>query len=118
MMKKIIFIFIFVFSFSKEISILNPTWSIIDSVGNYELIKKGSYNKYLKIIYETDKVININPEIQSSIYKKVFKSGIWDKIIENIKKIYIKTKNPTLRKIIEYMKDIKNKVKEKETAIV
>ena len=117
-MKKLIIIFFVVLSIAKEISIINPTWSIIDSVGNYELIEKGYYNKYLEIIKETDKIINLNPEVDSSIYNRVFKSGIWDKMILHLEKIYEKSKNPLIKEIIKYMKDIKKKVKEKKIAIV
>jgi len=119
-MKKLILIaFIFLFSFAKDFSIVNPTWAIIDSVGNYELIYKKEYKKYLEIVKETDKVIKLqNPYIESKIYNKVFKSGIWDKMIQNLKNIYQKSKNPTIKQIIFYMEDIKKRVKEKNFAIV
>ena len=118
MIKKILILFSIAFLFGKDLSIINPTWSIIDSVNNYELIKKHKYKSYLTIIKETDKIINLQHNIDYEIYQKVFKSGLWDRMIKNLKEIYIQNHNKIIKEIIKYMEDIKKKVKEKNIAIV
>jgi len=118
-MKKFLIVFLFVFSFGENFSVVNPNWSIIDAVGNYEMIYKKEYKKYLEVIKETDKILKLqSPYIQENIYNKVFKSGVWDKMIKNVKNIYQKSKDPVLQKIINYMEDIKKRVKKQEIAIV
>ena len=118
MIKKILILFSIAFLFGKNLSIINPNWSIIDSVNNYELIKKHKYKSYLSIIKETDKIISVKHNIDYEIYQKVFKSGLWDRMIKNLKEIYIQNRNEIIKKIIKYMQDIKRKVRKKEIAIV
>ncbi len=116
-MKKIIILMLFIFSFASNLSIVNPTWSIIDCVNNFELVEKKEYKKYLNILKETDKIISLkNSYIDRSVYDKVF-NGICDKMILKVKKIYKKEKNPILKKIIFYMQDIKKKAKKRSFAI-
>jgi len=116
-MKKILLAFIFVFSLAANMSIINPTWSIMDCVNNYELIDKNR-QKYLDILKSAEKVIKLkNSFIKEDVYNKVFKSGVWDKMIEHVKKLYNKTHNKTLKEIIFYMEKIKKEAKKQNFAI-
>ncbi len=118
-MKKLILILttLMTINFASNLSIINPNWAIIDSINNFKLVKKHKYLLYLNIVKETYRVINIKPRIDESIYEKIFKCGIWNKMIKDLEKIYEKNHNKTIMKIISYMKKIKEKVKEKNTAI-
>ena len=116
-MKKIILAFLFVFSLASNMSVINPTWSIIDCVNNYELINKDK-QKYLDILKSAEKVIKLkNSFIKEDVYDKVFKSGVWDKMIEKVKKLYNKTHDKTLKEIIFYMEKIKKEAKKQNFAI-
>ena len=117
-MKKIIISMFFIFSFASNLSVVNPTWNIIDCVNNFELIDKKEYKKYLQILKETDKAVSLeNSYINAEFYDKVF-NGVCDKMILKVKKLYKKNENPLLKKIIFYMEDIKKKAKKRNFAIV
>ena len=116
-MKKVIFSMFFVFSFAANLSIVNPTWNIIDCVNNFELINKKEYKKYLNILKETDKAISLkDSNIRADVYDRVF-NGVCEKMILKVKKLYQKEKNPLLKKIINYMLDIKKNAKKRDFAI-
>ena len=115
-MKKIILLMFFVLSFASNLSIINPTWNVIDCVNNFELIDKKEYKKYLQILKETDKAVSLkNSYINENVYDKVF-NGVCQKMILKVKKLYQKEKNPLLKKIIDYMLDIKKNAKKQKFA--
>jgi len=116
-MKKILLILAFTFSLALNISTINPTWSIIDCVNNYTLINKDR-QKYLEILKSAEKVIKLkNAFIKEDVYDKVFKSGVWDKMINHVKNLYNKTHSETLKEIIFYMEKIKKEAKKQNFAI-
>ncbi len=118
-MKKLLILlfFVLVFASNSNLSVVNPTWNIIDCVNNFELIKKREYGKYLNILKETDKAVSLKESyIDSKIYDTVF-NGVCSEMIKKVQKIYQKEHNPILKKIIFYMKDIKKKAKKRVIAV-
>jgi len=104
---------------ASEISILNPTWEIVDFVNNFEnFLKNREYNKMINELKTIKKSVKLkNSYIDEKVYNPLFKDKIWDKMIAKVYSIYKKEKNEKLKTIIKLMMEIKKFAKKREIAI-
>jgi len=117
-MKKLLFLPTIILA--TEISILNPTWEIVDFVNNFDIfLKNKEYNKMIKELKTIKKSVKLkNSYIDEKVYNPLFKDKIWDKMIAKVYSIYKKEKNKKLKTIIKLMLEIKKLAKKREVAIV
>jgi len=104
---------------ASEISVLNPTWEIVDFVNNFEnFLKNKEYNKMINELETIKKSVKLkNSYIDEKVYNPLFKDKIWDKMIAKIYSIYKKEKKEKLKTIIKLMIEIKKLAKKREVAI-